>query len=142
MVSECVSSSLGMEDGRIADEDITVSSSFDPKSVGAAMSRIRQDIRGGAWCPASAISNESKEWLEVNLKSNYRITGIETMGRFAGGHGQEFVGRYRLEYWHQSWHSYPEVLDGNTNTYLAHKQDLRIPIVTSKVRILPYSVSA
>ena len=87
-----------MEDGRISDRDVTASSSFDPLSVGAAMGRARQDIRGGAWCPANTISQSSKEWLEVNLGSNYRITSVETMGRFGGGQGQEYAGEYLLEY--------------------------------------------
>ena len=130
-----------MEDGRIPDRDITASSSFDPLSVGAAMGRARQDIRGGAWCPANTISQGSKEWLEVNLGSNYRITSVETMGRFGGGQGQEYAGEYLLEYWRNTWHSYPDVLKGNTNTYLANKQDLISPIVASRIRFIPYSVS-
>ena len=130
-----------MEDGRIPDQDITASSSFDPHSVGAAMGRARQDIRGGAWCPANTISKGVKEWLEIDLKSEHRITAIETMGRFGGGQGQEFAGEYRLEYWRRTWHSYPEVMKGNTNTYLSSRQDLPSPVVASKVRFIPYSVS-
>ena len=72
-----------------------------------------------------------------------------TMDRFGGGQGQEFAETYQVEYWRESlggWHLYTnttghDVLAGNTNTYLAHKQDLHPPIVASRVRFLPVSVS-
>ena len=147
--SGCVGTPLGMEHGHIKDRDIAASSTFDYHSVGPHMGRARQDRKGGAWCPAHTISRGVREWIEINLHMDYRITSTETMGRFGGGQGQEFAETYQVEYWRESlggWHLYTnttghDVLAGNTNTYLAHKQDLHPPIVASRVRFLPVSVS-
>jgi discoidin domain receptor family protein 2 len=111
------------------------------------MGRARQDTKGGAWCPAHTISSGVREWIEINLHADYRITATETMGRFGGGQGQEFAETYQIEYWREStgvWHLYTnttghDVLKGNTNTYMAHKQQLHPPIVASRVRFLPFS---
>ena len=166
-VSGCIGSPLGMEHGHIPDRDIAASSTFDYHSVGPHMGRARQDAKGGAWCPAQTISSGVREWIEINLHTDYRITATETMGRFGGGQGQEFAQTYQIEYWRQSsgkntlkiypqvlilclmsgaWHRYTntsghDVMKGNTNTYMAHRQDLYPPIVASRVRFLPYSVS-
>ena len=156
-----------MEHDHIQDRDITASSTFDYHSVGPHMGRARQDAKGGAWCPAQTISHGVREWIEINLHTDYRITAAETMGRFGGGQGQEFAETYQIEYWRAgsgkntlaiypqvfilclmsgAWHRYTNtsghhVLKGNTNTYMAHRQDLHPPIVASRVRFLPYSVS-
>lgn len=98
-VSGCIGSPLGMEHGHIPDRDITASSTFDYHSVGPHMGRARQDAKGGAWCPAQAISHGVEEWIEINLHRDYRITAVETMGRFGGGQGQEFAETYQIEYW-------------------------------------------
>ena len=78
-----------MEHGHIKDRDIAASSTFDYHSVGPHMGRARQDRKGGAWCPAHTISRGVREWIEINLHMDYRITSTETMGRFGGGQGQE-----------------------------------------------------
>lgn len=104
-------------------------------------------MKGGAWCPANSISEGVREWLEINLKTEYLITGAETMGRYGGGQGQEFAQEYQLEYWRAStgtWHLYTnssghQVMQGNVNTYMANKQELSPSIVASKVRFLPHS---
>ena len=64
--------------------------------------RSGQDAKGGAWCPAQTISSGVREWLEINLHTDYRITATESMGRFGGGQGQEFAEAYQIEYWRQS----------------------------------------
>lgn len=63
------------------------------------LSRLNQEIKGGAWCPKSQITTESTEWLEVNLHSVHVITGTGTQGRFGNGQGQEYAEAYVLEYW-------------------------------------------
>ena len=47
----------------------------------ADVCRARQDLKGGAWCPAQTISAGVREWLEINLHTDYRVTAAETMGR-------------------------------------------------------------
>ena len=136
-----------MEHGHIKDSDITASSTFDQHSVGAHVGRVRQDVKGGAWCPAQTISAGVREWLEINLHQDYRITAAETMGRYGGGQGQEFAQSYQLEYWRaatNTWHLYTntsghQVIQANRNTYMANKQSLEPTVVASKVRFLPHS---
>ena len=50
----------------------------------ADVCRARQDLKGGAWCPAQTISAGVREWLEINLHTDYRVTAAETMGRGGG----------------------------------------------------------
>ncbi|KAF4518479.1 hypothetical protein B566_EDAN006484 [Ephemera danica] len=62
-------------------------------------SKIRTESHGGAWCPKSQITKQSKEWLEIDLKDVHVITASETQGRFGNGQGMEFADAYLLEYW-------------------------------------------
>ena len=48
------------------------------------------------------IQSGVREWLEINLNDEYRITKTETQGRFGAGHGQEFAQHYQLEYWRKT----------------------------------------
>ena len=66
-----------------------------------SLCRVRQDIRGGAWCPRSVIQAGVEEWLQVNLHKQFWISGVETQGRFGGGQGQEFTEHYQIQYWRQ-----------------------------------------
>ena len=146
-MADCPGSPLGMEQGHIKDSDITASSTFDQHSVGAHVGRARQDVKGGAWCPAQTISAGVREGLEINLRQDFRITAAETMGRYGGGQGQEFAQSYQLEYWRaatNTWHLYTntsghQVIQGNRNTYMANKQSLQPAVVASRVRFLPHS---
>ncbi|XP_071444959.1 discoidin domain-containing receptor 2-like [Hetaerina americana] len=139
---------LGMEEGRIPDEAITASSSFDAKSVGPQNARIRQEKNGGAWCPRTVISSEVREYLEVDLTGDHLITRTETQGRFGNGQGQEYAEAFLVEYWRDSldqWVVYKDSrgekeLTGNSNTYLVVRQELELPFVASRVRFIPYSV--
>ncbi|XP_014476730.1 PREDICTED: discoidin domain-containing receptor 2-like isoform X2 [Dinoponera quadriceps] len=136
---------LGMEEGKIPDEAITASSSYEMKSVGPQNARIRQEKNGGAWCPKAQISSAIREYLEIDLTRDHLITWTETQGRFGNGQGQEYAEAFFLEYWrHEKWHQYKDlkgnkVLRGNSNTYLVEKQKLDLPFVASRVRFVPYS---
>lgn len=63
------------------------------------VSRIRTEIRGGAWCPNGLITPQSRQYLEIDLHGEYLITATETQGRFANAVGVEFVESYSVEYW-------------------------------------------
>ncbi|TRY62645.1 hypothetical protein TCAL_11961 [Tigriopus californicus] len=140
-------SALGMEHGHISDSDISASSAFDYTSVGPQNARIRQEKNGGAWCPRSSITPKVREWIQIDLHRDYRITRTGTQGRFGLGRGQEYTELFILEYWRNStgkWityknHSGHEVLTGNSNTYVENTNDLNPSIVASKVRFVPYS---
>ncbi|XP_066586703.1 discoidin domain-containing receptor 2-like [Prorops nasuta] len=144
VVGQCIHP-LGMEEGKIPDDAITASSSYEMKSVGPQNARIRQEKNGGAWCPKAQISSNVREYLEIDLTKNHLITWTETQGRFGNGQGQEYAETFFLEYWRDSkWHHYKnlrgdKVLRGNSNTYLAERQKLELPFVASRVRFVPYS---
>lgn len=61
--------------------------------------RLNVEIRGGAWCPKEQITDQSSEWLEIELHSVHVLTGAGTMGRFGNGQGAEYAEAYMLEYW-------------------------------------------
>ncbi|XP_053970588.1 uncharacterized protein LOC128872175 isoform X1 [Hylaeus volcanicus] len=136
---------LGMEEGKIPDNAISASSSYETKSVGPQNARIRQEKNGGAWCPKAQISSAIREYLEVDLTRDHLIAWTETQGRFGNGQGQEYAEAFFLEYWRDAkWHQYKNlrgdrVLRGNSNTYLVAKQKLDLPFVASRVRFVPYS---
>ena len=93
------------------------------------------------------IGKDGSEWIEISLDKIHVITGTETMGRFGNGQGAEFAENYMLEYFRprlNKWVRYrnienTEVMEGNTNTYIAVKQDLNPVVLASKVRFHPYS---
>jgi len=72
---------------------------------------LRQEINGGAWCPRAQISSEVREFLEVDLQREHRVTRTETQGRFGNGQGQEYAEAFILEYWRPgmaSWFVYKD----------------------------------
>uniref|UniRef100_A0ABD2WI91 Protein kinase domain-containing protein n=1 Tax=Trichogramma kaykai TaxID=54128 RepID=A0ABD2WI91_9HYME len=144
-LSQCIAP-LGMETGAIPDADITASSSFDSGNVGPHQARLRTENHGGAWCPKDQVTNDPREWLEIDLHTVHLITATGTQGRFGNGVGVEYAEAYMLEYWRPKlgkWVRYKdikgqEVIKGNDNTYLEAKHELDPPIWASKVRFLPY----
>ncbi|XP_026314364.1 discoidin domain-containing receptor 2-like [Hyposmocoma kahamanoa] len=137
---------LGMESGLISNDSLSSSSSYD-QSVSPLSARIRTEIRGGAWCPNGLILPNSRQYLEIDLRDEYLITGTESQGRFANSVGVEFVESYSLEYWRRSlnrWFKYKDfngsrLIPGNVNTYTPKKSTLEAPFVASKVRFFPYA---
>lgn len=136
---------LGMEDGRIADSQVTASSSYQDNLVGATKGRLNSEVGGGAWCPKNVISDEedSQEYLEINLLVDHIITSIIIQGRFANGLGQEYTEHYKVEYWREGWEVFVpyedgRILRGNTNTYQTVEASLE-GVIASKVRIIPFS---
>ena len=139
--------SLGMESGRISDAQLSASSSYEINSVGPLQARLNNNKGGGAWCPKSFISENSLEFLEIDLGEEYLLQGVVTQGRFANGLGQEFAEYYRIQYWKEGMSEFKEyttkdgssVLQGNTDTNPPVTVMLEPSIRASKVRILPYS---
>ncbi|KAF2351919.1 Serine-threonine/tyrosine-protein kinase catalytic domain [Trinorchestia longiramus] len=137
---------LGMADKRIPDHHITASSHYDA-AVDAYNARAHIEVGGGAWCPRAMIFDEGLEYLEVNLDVVQVVTKVEVQGRFGNGQGREYAEKYKLQYWRPTmghWTTYrngrgEELLEGNTNTYLAKASPLSPPILASRVRFVPYS---
>ncbi|KAH9637290.1 hypothetical protein HF086_006934 [Spodoptera exigua] len=101
-----------MESGMISNESLSASSSYD-QSVSPLSSRIRTEIKGGAWCPNGLISPKSRQFLEIDLRDEYLITGTESQGRFANSVGVEFVESYSVEYWRTALNRWVKYKDFN-----------------------------
>ncbi|XP_071552608.1 discoidin domain-containing receptor 2-like [Panulirus ornatus] len=137
---------LGMESGVIPDDHITASSHHDA-AVSAIYGRARVEAEGGAWCPRQVIYKEGVEYLEVYLGNVYLVTKVEVQGRFGNGYGREFAEKYKLQFWRPGldhWATYSdgrgqELLEGNSNTYLAQTSQLSPPVIAARVRFVPYS---
>ncbi|KAK3866940.1 hypothetical protein Pcinc_027555 [Petrolisthes cinctipes] len=135
-----------MQSGAIPDEHITASSYFDTL-VNAHYGRAHVEAGGGAWCPRDRVRDEAKEYLEVNLGAIHVVTRVEVQGRFGNGQGREYAEQYKLQLWRPGltqWVTYvdgrgTEMLEGNSNTYLAQSAHLSPPALASRVRFLPFS---
>ncbi|OQV17830.1 Discoidin domain-containing receptor 2 [Hypsibius exemplaris] len=146
---ECVGP-LGMENERIADDQIRASSSYDDPSVGPQNARLGHEDGGGAWCPRQQVKKDVYEYLEIDLLTVHVITGVETQGRFGNGQGQEYAESFMLEYQREpdsEWVTFrsrkgDKMIRGNTNTYVRNEQKLDPPIIARKIRFIPQSVYA
>ena len=78
------------------------------------------------------------------LPSTTCLLPTTATARFGNGQGAEYAESYLLEYWRPRlgrWVRYrdrdnSEVMPGNTNTYLAIKQELRPVVLASKVQVV------
>lgn len=81
---------------------------------------IRTEIKGGAWCPNGLISPRSRQFLEIDLRDEYLITGTESQGRFANSVGVEFVESYSVEYWRTALNKWIKYKDFNGSRVSDH----------------------
>ena len=100
-----------MEDGRIANYQITASSTW-KDGTRAYFGRLNGDpvvgISNGVWTPSS---HNKDQWIQVNLGIPRLITGIITQGR----HGRdEWVTRYKVQYTDDGV-NWQYVVDGQQN---------------------------
>lgn len=77
--------------------------------------RIRNENGSGAWCPASQISANSQEWIQVEMSQESFISAIETQGRWDQGRGLEYPTAYMLEYWRESLGNWARYKDARGN---------------------------
>jgi len=61
--------------------------------------RLKYEGSGGAWCPKGMISNDGRQYLEVNLQGLHAVTAIKSQGRYGNGSGKEFVEEIMIDYW-------------------------------------------
>ncbi|XP_005730675.1 discoidin domain-containing receptor 2 isoform X2 [Pundamilia nyererei] len=132
---------LGMEDRRIKDDALKASSQWH-ETTGPQYARLNREEGDGAWCPAALPS--VSQYLEVDLGRLTFLTVIGTQGRYIRNSGNEFAREYRVNYsrdgklW-KSWRNRQgnEIIEGNKDAYTSVIKDLRPPIVTRYVRLLP-----
>lgn len=87
---------LGMEDHRIADEQITASSerSYVKAAFQGRLHLQETANTSGGW---GAGVNDSNQWLQIDLIGLYiKVTGVATQGR--NGNYDEWVAKYKLQY--------------------------------------------
>uniref|UniRef100_A0A671QL61 receptor protein-tyrosine kinase n=1 Tax=Sinocyclocheilus anshuiensis TaxID=1608454 RepID=A0A671QL61_9TELE len=134
---------LGMEDGRIKNDDITASSQW-YETTGPQYARLNCEEGDGAWCPAGQLQPTDVQYLQLDLRQLIFLTVVATQGRYARNSGNEFARKYRLEYsrdghrwisWRNRFGS--ETIMGNINTYDSVVRDLHPPIITRFLRLIP-----
>uniref|UniRef100_A0A672QV01 Discoidin domain-containing receptor 2 n=1 Tax=Sinocyclocheilus grahami TaxID=75366 RepID=A0A672QV01_SINGR len=134
---------LGMEDGRIKNDDITASSQW-YETTGPQYARLNREEGDGAWCPAGQLQPSDVQYLQLDLRQLIFLTVVATQGRYAHNSGNEFARKYRLEYsrdghhwisWRNRFGS--EILMANINTYESVVRDLHPPIITRFLRLIP-----
>ncbi|XP_072033326.1 uncharacterized protein [Amphiura filiformis] len=95
---------LGIEDGRISDNQITASSIFDSNhgATNARLNRPAQSGTTGAW---SALHTDANQWIQANLGHSMVVSGVKTQGR--AEHSQ-WVTQFKVQY----------SIDGNSWTFV------------------------
>ena len=102
------------------------------------MGRLHGDDGGGAWCPSRVLTNNSMEWIQVELGSKVLVTGVVVQGRWDRGLGQEWAQSVKIEFWsQQSW-----ILDGarrpaNVDTFTPVLIKTSPGVVTDRIRVIP-----
>uniref|UniRef100_A0A4W4F457 receptor protein-tyrosine kinase n=1 Tax=Electrophorus electricus TaxID=8005 RepID=A0A4W4F457_ELEEL len=134
---------LGMEDGRIKNDDITASSQW-YDTTGPQYARLNREEGDGAWCPAGQLQPSDVQYLQLDLRQLTFLTVVATQGRYARSSGNEFARKYRLDYSRDAhrWLSWKnrygnEIIMGNVNTYESVVKDLHPPIITRYLRLIP-----
>lgn len=137
-----------MEDGRIADEDITASSKW-YETTGPQFARLNKEDGDGAWCPKGPLEPAGFEYLQLDLRQLTFLTVVGTQGRYARSSGNEFARFYRLDYSRDGhhWISWKnrlgnKLITGNENAYTFVIKELHPPIIGRYLRIIPVVVVA
>ncbi|XP_043841524.1 lactadherin isoform X2 [Dromiciops gliroides] len=144
---EGCSEPLGMKSEIIPDSKITASSTFktfgmDAFSWHPYYARLDKQGKFNAW---TAESKEDTEWLQIDLGTPKRVTGIITQGARDFGHIQ-YVSAYKVAYSNdnKSWTIYKDkrtntskIFLGNSDNNSHQKNIFEIPFYSRFVRILP-----
>ncbi|KAK5966982.1 Discoidin domain-containing receptor tyrosine kinase B [Trichostrongylus colubriformis] len=140
---------LGLTNGRIRDDQLSASSSFDADSTGPQHARARTHTGSGAWCPLHQVNSTHKEWIQITFARDTVVTAVEVQGRFDEGRGMEFARAFKIEYWRprlSGWASYRseeglETIPGNSDTRTSEIRVLDAGIVVRRLRVVPLSNS-
>ncbi|KYM94354.1 Discoidin domain-containing receptor 2, partial [Cyphomyrmex costatus] len=104
--------------------------------------RLKSENLGGAWCPKNQITQEAREWLEIDLHTIHLITATATQGRFGNGVGVEFTEAYLLEYWRPrlgKWVRYRDIKGKEVLMYHNHSLFIAIAMVLVRAVVLYFS---
>ncbi|KAG5274102.1 hypothetical protein AALO_G00159210 [Alosa alosa] len=140
---------LGIKSRLISDAQMSASSTFRTWGIEAFTwhphyARLDKQGKTNAW---SAASNSRSEWLQVDLKSPKRITGIITQGAKDFGSVQ-FVSAFKVTYSSdgQSWTVIKDertnddkIFPGNSDNNVHKKNVFEPPFYARFVRVLPWA---
>ncbi|XP_037365901.1 lactadherin [Talpa occidentalis] len=138
---------LGMKDNTIPDKQITASSVYRTWGLSTFSwlpfyARLDRQGKFNAW---TAQSNSASEWLQIDLGSQKRVSGIITQGARDFGHIQ-YVAAYKIAYSDNgmNWTEYSDpgaidskIFPGNLDNNSHKKNVFETPFVARFVRILP-----
>ncbi|XP_078375887.1 uncharacterized protein LOC144659348 [Oculina patagonica] len=136
------SSPLGMEGRLIKDNQISASSQADDNHA-AHQGRLNFLAGGGKQGGWSAKTNDLSQWIQVNLLTYTKVTGVSTQGRNAE---DQRVTKYKLKYSDDgaTFHFYKEpgqslakIFDGNQDSDTIVYHQLNPPIEARYIRLLP-----
>ncbi|KAI1889757.1 hypothetical protein AGOR_G00166220 [Albula goreensis] len=139
---------LGMKSRLISDSQLSASSAFRTWGIDAFtwhphFARLDKQGKTNAW---TAASNNRSEWLQVDLESPKRITGIITQGAKDFGVVQ-FVSAFKVAYGDdgQSWTVFKDektkrdkIFQGNIDNNVHKKNVFDPPFYARFLRILPW----
>lgn len=139
---ETCRSPLGIETGKISDSAFSASSYAGANAI-PSNARIRSENDG--WCPASKISSDSHEYLQIDFDKLMVITLVELQGKHSLKPNEQFADAFRLEYRRNetaSWISYKDfagqnILSGNTNSYIPSMRDILPALIARQIRLIP-----
>nr|XP_015198784.1 PREDICTED: lactadherin isoform X2 [Lepisosteus oculatus] len=140
---------LGMKSRLISDRQISASSAFRTWGIDAFTwlphyARLDKQGKTNAW---TALNNNRSEWLQVDLETPKRITGIITQGAKDFGNVQ-FVSSFKVAYSDdgQSWTIYKDektrkdkVFQGNIDNNIHMKNIFEPSIFARFFRVLPWT---
>ncbi|XP_018619381.1 milk fat globule EGF and factor V/VIII domain containing b isoform X2 [Scleropages formosus] len=139
---------LGMKSRLISDEQLSASSAFRTWGIDAFTwhphyARLDKQGKTNAW---TAASNNRSEWLQVDLQTPKRVTGIITQGAKDFGNVQ-FVSAFKVAYSNDghSWTVFKDentksekIFQGNIDNNVHKKNVFDPPFYARFVRILPW----
>ncbi|XP_044162875.1 uncharacterized protein LOC122947546 [Acropora millepora] len=130
---------LGLEDLRIQDSQITARSYYESLSIGGGKSVdtepkcARLNKNNCAWC-APRVNGQ---YLQVDLRRNFIITGIATQGFEALN--DYYVRRYKVSHSRNghTWSIFPEVVRGNHDGKSVASHTFIPPVYARYIRVHP-----
>ena len=86
-----------MESGAIFDDQLSASSHWDSNHA-ARRARLHLKEQGRKQSGWSSRVNDLNQWLQVDLRSLIRVTGLATQGRDSSKSQLQWVTRFQLQY--------------------------------------------
>ncbi|XP_072033324.1 lactadherin-like [Amphiura filiformis] len=136
---------LGIEDGRISDDQITASSVFTSSHAnhGASNARLNRPAQSGTTGAWSALSRDANQWIQTNLGHSMVVTGVKIQGRSEGG---QWVTQFKVQYSNDgnSWTFVQQtnnqgdmIFEGNTDHTTVVTNCFPTQVTAAYIRIVP-----